>query len=367
MDARMSKMFSTPSSVVTDCENMLLAQSANMRNRALVNRLFNGEPPVTDEERVQQNLKTVVNFLEGPRIASNATNQLNNAFEKGDRYFTVSLDKGPIHKRGIWSAYITSCINKELKRSATYRANRESARAQVVLHGPGPLVWPNKRSPVPKCFGVEDMILPSGTLTSFENLDRFGIYQEVTWSELNRMTKGQAAKGWNMPYVKALMVTMFGESIRPIYQGNRWLFPEKIYEDIKEGAAFSVSSALPKAGIWNFFYRDEKSGKWVKKIALDYGTIDESKVKESDDVRRYQEFLYEDESYADDWSEIAHWYIGNCSNVAPYRYYSVRSIGYLLYGVCLISNKIRCRFTDHIFQQLLTLFRNVSDDQREKL
>lgn len=364
----MSKMFDTVSSVVTDCGLMRDAQQSNMRNRSLVNKLFNGESMVTDEERREQNLKTVVNFLEGSRIASNAVHSLNNGFEKGDRYFSVSLDKGPIHKRAVWSSYITSCINKELKRSSLFRNNHESARAQVVLHGPGPLVWPNKRTPVAKCFGVEDMLLPSGTLTSMENLDRFGVYQELTWGELNRMTKGKNVdKGWNMPYVKALMVTMFNQSIRPVYQGNRWLFPEKIWEDIKEGSAFSVSSSLPKVGIWNFFYQDEDSGKWIKKIALDYGTINKEKVKEGDDVRRYQQFLYEDEKYADDWHEIAHWYIGNCSNVAPYRYYSIRSIGYLLYGVCLISNKIRCRFTDHIFQQLLTLFRNVSDDQREKL
>jgi len=178
------KMFESTSSVLTECSNMLVAQSTNARNRSLINRLFNGEAPSTDEERVQQNLKTNVNYLEGTRIASNATNQLNNAFEKGDRYFSVSLDKGPIHKRSVWSSYITACLNKELKRNACYRSNRESARAQVVLHGPGPLVWGNKRSPIPKCFGVEDMILPSGTLTSMENLDRFGIYQEITWSEL---------------------------------------------------------------------------------------------------------------------------------------------------------------------------------------
>ena len=244
----MSKMFETCSSVVTECGNMLLAQQSNMRNRALINKLFNGEAPASDEERVQQNLKTNVNWLEAPRIASNATNQLNNAFEKGDRYFSVSLDKGPIQKRAVWSSYITTCINKELKRSAIYRTNREAARAQVVLHGPGPLVWGNKRSPIPKCFGVEDMILPSGTITSFENLDRFGIYQELTWDELRRMTKGaNVDKGWNMGYVKALLVTLYDESIRPTYQGNRWMFPEKIYEDMKEGAAFSVSSAMAMA------------------------------------------------------------------------------------------------------------------------
>jgi hypothetical protein len=347
---------------------MLISQEVNMRNRTLINKLFNGEAPNTDEERRQQNLKTNVNFLEATRIGSNATNQVNNAFFKGDRYFTVTCDKGPVHKRAQYSTAITMALNKELKRSRAYRSARESAHAQVVLHGPGPLVWKNRRSPIPDCVGVEDVVVPSGTLTSMVNLDRWGVYRELTWSDLNRMTSGPSTdKGWNMPYVKALLVNLFSHGVEPVYQGNRWLFPEKVYEDVKEGAAWSGSSSLAKAMVWEFFMRDEKTEKWSRKVCLDWGTIDTEKVKAAAHVRKFSDFLYERDDYADDWEEIIHWYIGNCSNVAPYRYYSTRSIGYLLYGVCQIQNKLRNRLTDHMFQTLLTLFRNVADDNREKL
>lgn len=347
---------------------MLISQGANMRNRTLINRLMNGEAPSTEEERRETNSKTNVNFLEGTRLVSNATNQLNGAFFKGDRYFTVSLDKGPVEKRAQYSTCITKAINRELKRSRAYRYARESAHAQVVLHGPGPLVWPNKRTPIPTCFGIEDVVVPSGTLTSMDNLDRFGIYQEMTWAQLYKLTKGpNVDKGWNMPYVEALLYTLFKRGVEPVYQGNRWLFPEKIYEDLKEGAAWSGASSLPKVMVWNFFYRDESSDKWCRKMALDFGTIDNDTIKEHAAVRKNQEFIFESEDYADEWENIVHWYIGNCSNVAPYRYYSIRSIGYLLYGVCMIQNKVRNRMTDHIFQAFLTLFRNVSDDNREKL
>lgn len=348
---------------------MLLAQQTASKNRALVQRLFNGDSVFTDEERRAENIKTNVNFLEGTRIASNARNQINNAFFKPSQYFTVQLDKGPIHKRSLWSHTITNAINKELKKCRSYKYAKDSAHAQVVLHGPGPLLWKDRRSPCPRSGAVDDVVVPSGTENSMDNLDRFGIYTELTWSQLYDISQGtNVDPGWNKDYVTAILTTLYKKGVQPIYQGNRWLFPEKIQEDIKEGSAFFAASSLPKLLAWNFFYRDEDNGKWVRKMVVDYASIsaDDSKWKNSK-VEQSENFLYENETYADDWQEIIHWYIGNCSNYAPYRYYSTRSIGYLLYGVCSIQNKLRCRSMDHVFQSLLMLFKNVSDDQREKL
>lgn len=350
---------------------MLLAQATTARNRALVQKLFNGDSPYTDEERLRENIKTNVNFLEGPRIASNSTSQLNNAFLKSDRYFTVTLDKGPIHKRSQWAASITKHLNAQLKKNWAYKSSIESSHAQVVLHGPAPRLWKNRRHPCPKATAVDDVILPAGTLVSMENLDRFGVYTELTWNQLYELTQGKAADpGWNKEYVKAIMATLYKTGVQPIYQGNRWMFPEKIQEDIKEGAGLSASSSLPKCMAWQWFYREEDNDKWCRKIALDWNSMvgaETSPFKKSDSVFKEQGFLYEKEDYADDWSEIIQWRIGNCSNVAPYRYYSIRSVGYLLYGICLIQNKVRNRTYDHTLQALMTWFRNVSEDNREKL
>lgn len=360
--------FDSPQSLLTDVTLMLQANGTVMRNRTLVNRLFNGEAPNTEEERRAENLKTNINWLEATRIASNASNQLNNAFFKGDRFFTVRLDKGPQRMRQMWGASITKHINRELKKSRTYRSARESANAQVVLHGPGPMAWRNRRTPIPETDGVEDVLVPAGTLAGMDNLDRFAIYREMTWNQLESQALGPTAdSGWNKPYVTALLQTLYKQGVVPIYQGNRWMFPEKVAEDYKEGAAQSAGSALPKVMIYDFFYRSDKTDKWSRKMILDYDNIGGSGISKESSVSKGQDFLYEKDDYADDWSEIIHWYIGNCSNVAPYRYYSIRSIGYLLYGSCLVQNKLRNRLYDHMFQSLLTLFRNVSDDNREKL
>lgn len=357
-----------PLVIQSEIQAMVQANQPLMRNRTLIAKLFNGEAPHTEEERRSENIKVNVNWLEATRIASTATNQVNAAFFKGGGLFQVVVDKGEVRKRAQYSTTITKYINQELKRSRSYREARKSAHAQVVLHGPGPLVWRNRRSPFPEAVGVDDVLLPAGTLASMDNLDRFSIYQEMTWHELVKLTQGKVVDpGWNKGYVTALLSKLFTTGVVPIDQGNRWQFPEKIHEDIKEGAGLAASSSLPKVGVFNFFYRDEDSEKWCRKMVLDYGTLDQDKVKSNDKLRTEPQFIYEKYDYEEDWSNLIHWYIGNCSNVAPYRYYSIRSIGYLLYGACMIQNKLRNRFTEHMFQSLLTLFRNVSDDNREKI
>lgn len=348
---------------------MLLAKQPVMANRAKINSLFNGDAPDTEQERREQNLKTNANWLEGTRIISNATNQLNNALTKGDRYFTVRLDVGPAHMRSIWGEEITLGINKELKRCRDYKSTRESANAQVALHSIGPVVWRNRRSVVPDVCGIDDLLMPASTLTSFTNLDRFAIYREMTWGQLYDQSQGDFKdSGWNKDYITALLAALYKTPLQPTYQGNRWLFPEKIQEDIKEGSSQMGASSLPKFLAWDFFFRNEETGKWNRRMIPDYANIAVGQMKgDRLPINQNQDFVYSRDDYADSWQEIFHCYIGNCSNVAPYRCDSSRSIGYLLYGVCMVQNKLRNRLYDHMFQQLLTWFRNVSEDHREKI
>jgi hypothetical protein len=358
-----------PEEILTQVTQMQLAQQPNQRNRTRINTLFNGEAPMSEEECREENIRTNANWLSATRVASNATNQLNAAFFKGDRFFSIRVDKGPARLRPQVSAILTKVINRELKRSRAYRAARESAHAQVVLHGPGPLIWRNSKTPVPSTAGIEDVLIPAGTLCDMSNLDRFAFYRELTWPQLKEAAFGDVVDpGWNKDYTKALLATLYKEGMQPIYQGNRWLFPEKLAEDFKEGANWSASSALPRVLAWDFFFLNEKTNKWNRRMVLDYASMAaKGGLKDSDAVFKTRDVLYSKDDYCEDWQSIIHWYIGNCSNVAPYRYHSIRSIGFLLYGSCLVLNKLMNRNFDHMFQQLLTWFRNVSDDNREKL
>lgn len=364
--------FEKPSGVLTEINQMLDANQTVQQNRARINLLFNGDPPHTESERIANRGLTNINWLEPVRIAQNSRLQMYNAFNKPGDYFTVRLDAGPKHKRYEWGRSITRHANRLMRQSRLYRSGQESAQAQVVLHGPGPTIWENARIPVPSTLGVEDVIVPAGTLASMENLDCLAIYKEWTFTRLYEMTHGPGVdRGWNTPYVDVLLKGLYGRPLEGQEEGIRWKFPEKVAEDWKEGTNY-LAAALPKIVGWDFYYRAEDN-KWNKRTVLEYdtqrwGTKNEATEKTIETLRKNKpEFLFEKDHCADDVDQIWHCYIGNCSNVAPFRYYSVRSIGYLLYGVCLIQNRMRNRMTDAIFEAMLSLFRNVSEDDREKL
>lgn len=366
----MSSRYDQPGAILDAVLMMQLAQQRLMKNRTLIQGLMNGDTPYTDDEAQAENVNTNVNFLEGSRICSNATNQINRYFFGSDRFFTLNYDRGPAAQRRYVSDVCTKLVNREMKKSRLYRSARETAHAQVVLHGPGPLLWRNRRSPLPTTAGMEDILIPSATLCDMSNMDMFAVYTELVWSQLWDAAFGETADpGWNKGYVTALLDTLYGLGLQPIYQGNRWLFPEKLAEDYKEGASQTFSSSMPKVLAWNFFYRNEDSGKWNRRVILDYANIATiyPNLKDSDAIMQQRQLLYERDDFADDWQEILHLYIGNCSNKAPYRYHSIRSIGYLLFGVCMLSNKAMCRRSDAVFQNMITLFRNISEDNREKL
>ena len=70
--------------------------------------------------------------------------------------------------------------------------------------------------------------------------------------------------------------------------------------------------------------------------------------------------------YAQDRSQLVNWQFADLSAVAPFRYHSVRSLGFLIYAVCDLQNRLRCKFTEAVFEQLMIYFQvsNADDMQR---
>jgi hypothetical protein len=332
------------------------------RNRAKINSLFNGDPPYTESEASENSIETNVNFLEATNIAHDARRQFSNAFLKSGNFFTVSLDGGPVHKRYDWGKIITKEINKRMKRSLAYVECRRSTFAQVVLHGKGPALWEDKFSWCPKAYGIEDVLLPSKTLVSMENLDHFAVFCQYTAGALYRKTHGKVADpAWNKPMVEKLLSNIKDKAPGQSDGYNEMLSPEKLQERFKANAGYYDSDAAPTIDCWKFFSRDPESDEgWTLKMVLDKGV---EAIKEGD-----RKFLYEsNRSYGKDISNLIHFQFADGANVAPFRYHSVRSLGFMLYAVCHLQNRLRCRISDAAFEQMLWYFRMQAADDRERL
>lgn len=362
--------FKDASKVLNSIQALLEAEQPRARNRARINEVFNGNPPYSDQEARDNRVETNVNFLEGTRIIHNARQQFTGAFTKPSNYFTVRVDKGPPHLRQKWGNIITKEINRVMKRSYRYGAALKSQLAATVLHGVGPVTWLRERDWCPSARGPGEVLVPSGTLTSLENLTYFTIYTSFTAADLIRMTRGQGSgKGWNLKAVNACLSWLAQNTGSPLNTGdwNSQYFPENVEEDFKENSGFWGSDAVPVIKAFDFYFLDTNSDSpsWRRRIVIDPYSGTASAF--GDDIRN--QFLFDggSRSYGEDVRQLMHVQLADGAVVPPFRWHSVRSLGYLMYAVCHLQNRLRCRFNDAVFEQMMWLFRISADSDQERL
>ncbi len=375
--------------VAAAVENLIwtwkLADYPRATNRALINSLFNGTAPYSEQEAQENNLQVNFNDLTAPRQAHDARRQFSGAFQKPANFFKVGIDTGPVHKRGERSSIITKEINKLMKKSLPYFETLRSTFANVVLHGIGPSTWQDKERWYCKAKGVEDVLVPSNTTLDLDNLSMFAVFESYTAMQLRKLTMGpNVDPAWNMPLVNKLIkqaeeqILDFGIPYSELYS------PEKQVERIKMDSGFYAADSLSTIDTWSFyFWNDEgESSGWNKRIILDanytYGGVggvgtypttrrQVGELKTNADTR--DEFLYNPgkRKYADKINELIHFQFGDLSAVAPFRYHSVRSLGFLLYAVCHLQNRFRCKFMDSAFEQMMQYFRVKSLEDVERV
>lgn len=365
----MGLQFTDPFKVASVIYGMKQSEQPRSLNRARINSLFNGNPPYTDQEARDNQAGVNVNFLEPTKIAQDARRQYYNAFIRPGNYFTVSLDSGPPDKKLEWGRTITRNLNRVLKNSLAYTQILQCTFAQMTLHGIGPVFWPKRKRWLPEFLGIDELLIPSQTRQDLSNLDYFAIHRRYSISELYEMTHGEAVdKGWNMPLVKKMLLKLAGQVGLPgtVAQPQFYEY-ERLEEDMKSNSGYWASDAVPTVTVWDFYFCNESTGStdgeygWNRRMILD---------SDCETATQYApEFLFDpkDRVYASDLSHLLHINFADGANVAPFRYHSVRSLGYMLYAVCHLQNRMRCRFNDSVFESLMWFFRDVSDGTSERL
>lgn len=355
---------------------MRLSDYPRATNRALINDLFNGVPPYTEEEVQQNNISTNVNFLEPTKVAMDARRQFYNALSNPSPLFRVTIDSGPKHKRSEWGETITRHINRIIKRSAAYMELQRSQFALNVLHGIGPCCWEDGYSWCPVPLGVEDVMVPTATTLDMRNLPFLALYRRYTAMQLSQKINGPYVDpGWNKPVVQSCLD--WAESQASRLMQATWpevWSPEKMNERRKENNGLTGSDSVPTIDCWDFYFYDAEDNEtgWKRRIVMDTWSATNiggqpTPVHKVTDARN--KFLYNsgDRKFASKLSNLVHWQFADASCVAPFRYHSVRSLGFLLYSICHLQNRLRCKFSDATFEALLQYFRTGSPDEAERV
>jgi hypothetical protein len=287
-----------------------------------------------------------------------------------------------VNKRNDRSVTVTQSINKYLKKSIPYFESYRSKIGLLVLHGIAPAAWDNEDKWCPKPRMIGDVLIPTNTLLGFENMPRFILRKSFTDVELQKITMASKRDpGWNMSMVNRCLDWLDTQMTTAV--GNNWptaWSPERVAERAKENARWYVGDMVPTIEVFDCYFWDDRDGHegWVRRIILDsWGTPSSTGVnfsltrdatRKSLEPNEESDFLFNsgERKVGQTWQNIISFNFADLSAVAPFRYHSVRSMGFLLYAVCHLQNRLRCKFNEALFENLLMLFRVKSLDDVQR-
>lgn len=349
-------------------------------DRARINSLFNGAPPYSPQEVEENEIAVNVNSLESCVIGHDARSQYYQAFLKPGNFFKLRTDAGAVHKREKYSAIVTKAINRPMKRSLTYFETLRSKFANNVLHGIGPATWPDRDCWNPRARGVEDLLIPADTILSFEDLPFFAVLKSYTAPELIRLTRGaKTDPAWNQDLVKSALEWIDKETMAMLGQTYATLYsPEKVEERIKGDGGYYAGDQVPRLDTFDFYYWSDEGDDygWRRRIIIDDWSTPAGKITANSKLTRNDkldfgrdQWLYNSGSrkFADKRDEIFTCQFADLSAVGPFHYHSVRSLGYLMFAICHLQNRLRCKFQESVMEALMMLFRVKSQEDVQRV
>lgn len=361
--------------------NMRQADLPRGENRTIIQQLFNGDPPFDPAKAEENNVEINRNDLEGVNLLAQGREQWNNAMLPPGNFFSVQYDSGPKIKQQEWGTIVTNAANEVLKTCRSYVELQRARGGNGILHGIGPSNWKDRRCPIDNPIPIASLMIPSETEVDFENLDHFAVFREWTPAQLYNLTHGpRRDPGWNMPLVEAQLKYIANKLQKEPNATAYQYMPERIEELVKQDLGFWGSDAVPTIDVWDFYFREAEDGKgWYRRIILDWG-LDASASLAYDKSRSRppnsevgseikDRFLYNSgrRKYSDSVNEIINCQFADNSCYFPQKYHSIRSLGWMLWGICDLQNRLHCKFNEQVFLQLMWFFRVASDAEMRRL
>lgn len=356
------------------CQQLRQADYPRSQNRAKINDLLNGEPPYAPDEVQSSGIVVNHNDLTGSKICHEARQQLYSSILKPGVFFRAKTDWGKPHERSNYNSIVTKEANRPMKNSRVYYETQRSKFASLINSGIAPVSWDNRDKWAPTALGVEDVLLPSNTMLTLENLPFFAIHRSYTAPQLIKLTRGPKNPGWNQTVVKRLLKWLDDESVK--LMGSSWgddWSPEKASERMKGDGSCYSSDNVPTIEAFDFyFWNDDNDVEgWNRRIILDAWSdpgTDGSMARDEKLNFSKGEFLFNPgkRKYADKLDELIAFQYADLSAVAPFRYHSVRSLGWLLYGICHLQNRLHCKFNEAVLENLMIYLRVKSLDDAER-
>lgn len=362
--------FSTAEKVSSVIDTMKNVEVTRAPNRALLNSFFNGEPPWTQKEASENNILINYNDKQGASLLHSARNQYENAFSKAGGFFKITVPDAPKDEQEDIGFKITRRINTTMRRSPAYYYTQDCVWGGTVLHGVGAKVWFDQFKWRPSFVGIQDILMPTDTDLTMENCRYLALRRGMKPGELFKRTFAKDKKnidpGWTLPAVKKILDEYKDLNTNP--QNYDWAnHPEQMTELYKQNGSYYDSDAAPMISFWDFYYLEEETKQqskmgWYRKLILD------KDVASGKTASNPVNFIYSSrQPFCPKMGNFIHFQFGDGNNVPPFKYHSIRSLAWLVYDLVWIMNRLNCQFTQHVFEQLMMLFRVNDPADRDRL
>lgn len=314
-------------------------------NRVKITDAANFVPPLSEEEAKQMGVKINCNFGELAILLSHARRQYLTAFISNQHFFKVSLPFAPAEHQSEWEAFITQEINKPLRDSLSYFELHRSRWSSVVALGVGPMVWHKDDCWEPDFVAMSDLRIATDTTLDFKNLGWFAVRHAYTPMELlDKAFNGKKNNRWEKKSIAEILKNYRELNSTDTLNNYDWNnSPEKIHELWKQNGGFYSGDAMPSIPLWHFYFEDDTDPDnkgWFMRVVAENAVV---KGEQS------EKFLWKsDDPIAATLSQILHCQFGDLTNDAPFKYHSVRSLGFALLEPTFYTNLTRCRLLQHI-------------------
>jgi hypothetical protein len=257
-----------------------------------------------------------------------------------------------------------------MRKSKAFYHTQDSVWGGVVLHGVGAKMWWDEYEWRPSFVGIQDILIPTDTDLTMENLRYFAVRRGMRPGRLFTKTFGAGKnidRGWKMKKVQAILDDYKDLNTNP--RGWDWANnPEQMTELFKQNRCYYDGDSAPMIWFWDFYHREEENDNpmlngWYRKMILDRDC--KPLTDQSNDGL---EFVYSsNRRFAETLDSIIHFQFGDGNNVPPFKYHSIRSLAWLIYDLAWTMNRLNCQFTQHVFEQMMLLFRVTDPGDRDRL
>jgi len=318
-------------------ETMWQSDLGSSRNRALVDGMFQGEPPFNADDLVEvgQSERTNIDFGIAAAIKEQALAQYYDLTASVPMVARVQTSYGTDEQQVDWNAIMSEEFHRTLTEWTEFEFNHQLLSDQFVSHGVGVTYFEDETDWRYRVCGLNDFKLPRGTKASEAEIEVATVEREYLAHQLYAFIRNPEVAeelGWNVEMVKQALMHACVATPTP-YLAD-W---EKLEVELKNNDLLYGNSRAKRVKVVHMWVQ-EFSGKVSHMIFLKDPLPSDNKLGSGEEDFLYKKF--------ERFDAPTRCFVTFCYGIGNGCYHGIRGLGYKIYPHVQLLNRMRCGLSD---------------------